>query len=236
MRYTLDFSLRRIVYDLIHHFRLNVTDSTRLSERQVEDWVRNVRAQFLTNDVNKGKPITDDFKQDFCLTLEAANASECCDVSKDYSLLKSVETVPTPVYYRGGAMITRVSYPGVMDMTINFSERDKALYSGNGRFNRTMHHAFLHNNRMYIKGGYFPMTLEKVYVQGVFDTPEQAAHLKQCSGDPCWTKDSRYPISRSTFEYMKNAIVEKMGIQRVAGADYTNDANDKIEYRDGAQN
>jgi len=231
MAYTLDFSLNRMTYDLMQHVRSNITDDIHLSKRQVQDWIRNTRAMFMQNDLNKGKLITDDFKQDFCLELEVVDAAECCDVNLDCHVLRSTQKIPTPIYYRGGAAITRVATVGVTSTNITFGEQNRIIYSGNGRFNKRRIFSFYKDNYVYvIGGGMLKDTLKYVTVEGVFDTPEDAAKLKRCDGSPCFTADSRYPISRAAYEFMKrNVIQTDLVMQAQAPSDNTNDAQDKVE-------
>lgn len=232
-QYTLDFSMNRMAYDLMHHVKQNITDDTALSQRQVADWIRNNRVSFVQQSVMKGMYPTDDFKQSLgCVELEQVDWSECCDTDIGCTILRSKQQIPTPVFDGYSALLTRVATVGVGKRNITITSQERAISSGYGRFNKQFLFAFLKNNYLYVISQESPYqaVLKYITVEGVFDTPEQAARFNYCDGTPCYTENSRYPISRAAFEWMKRRIVQAdFAIQAKATSDKTNNATDDTE-------
>lgn len=232
-RYTLDYSMNRMAHDLMHHLKQTITDDTTLSIRQIEDWIRNNRAVYLEQAIQQGKYPTDDFKQSLgCVALEQVDWSECCSVDIGCTILRTKQQIPMPVFDSGEAMLTRVATVGVGKRNITITDQERAISSGYGRFNKTFLFAFLKGGYIYVisKDSPYKATLQNITVEGVFDTPEQAAKFNHCDGTPCYTPNDRYPVSRSAFEWMKRRIIQAdFAVQAQAKSDRTNNAKDDTE-------
>lgn len=219
-----------MVHDIMHHLKQIITDDTRLSNRQVEDWIRNTRAAFIQQSLTRGGYPTNDFKQSLgCVEMQVADWSECCDVEVGCSILRSVKALPIPIYSGSQPLITRVATVGVMKKNITMDTQERAISSGSGRFSKEFLFGFLKDNYLYVTSHNSPYkaSLEHITVEGVWDTPEQAAQFSHCDGTPCYTHNSRYPISRTAYEWMKEKIIATdFPSQAQAQADTTNNAKD----------
>lgn len=204
-------TLNELVYDLWDIVRPTLSDDDTFDKRQIEFWVKNQRALWLRNELNKNRTIDDNIIQDLgCVELELADAADCCDVSDGCKVLRTKLTIPNTIELHNKTGLTRVALINKLSIPFNFVPYEQAIFSGNGRFNKNQIFAFLLNDRIYLiaKNPTLVKYLEYINVRGIFEDPTEAAAFSHCSGEACYSKNSKYPVNRWMIEYMKAEILK----------------------------
>ena len=90
--------LKEIVYDIKNIIRGGVqSDDDIISNRQIEFQVHSLRAQFIRQDINKRRSISDNIKQIIsCLEVESVHGSTC-GLSNDIMIVRSKEKIPSSI-------------------------------------------------------------------------------------------------------------------------------------------
>ena len=226
-------TLNELAYDLLELVRPNISDDEAIDLRQIKFWIHNQRALWLRNELNRYRTIDDNIIQDLgCVELEVADRSSCADLPIDCNILRTKKEIPNTVELHNKTALTRV---GPVDKTMpgySIVEYNRAMFSGNGRFNKQQIFAFLLNNRIYLKLS--PLNkdakyLEYLNIRGVFETPTDIAVFLDAAGAPCYTDDTKYPVNRWMIDYMKDAIVKSsLIIEQQAIGDTVNDSQGLI--------
>lgn len=222
-------TLNQLAYDLLELVRPEISDDEAIDLRQVKFWIHNQRALWLRNELNRFRTIDDNIIQDLgCVKLEVADRATCPDLPIDCHILRTEKEIPNTVELHNKTAITRVGPIDITAPSYSFVEYKRAIFSGNGKFNKQQIFAFLHSNRIYLKisplnrdGKY----LEYLNIRGVFETPPDVAAFIDADGIPCYSDDGKYPVNRWMIDYMKQAIVQSnLIIENAAVGDTTNDS------------
>jgi hypothetical protein len=224
-------TLRLITYDLKQMLDGKVlSDDSELSARTLHYWIRTQRALLIRNELNKNRTIDPEIIQDLgCVEVEIADRAECCAITADCSILRTVNQIPSPIELHHKIAITRVAPIDKLIPPFSFVPYQQAIYSGNGRFTKNSWFAFYKNGYIYIKtnqNSLLTQGIKYINIQGVFENPEDAATFTTCSGLPCYTSETPYPIKGWMIDYMKTQIVNSnIKILQTIPADKTNDAD-----------
>lgn len=226
-------TLNKLTYDLLELIRGNITDDDELDLRQIEYWIHNQRALWLKNEMNRFRSIDDDLVQDLgCVELEMADASSCTDFPVGCSILRTKNTIPDTIDLHHKSAITRIGPVNRTQRAFSFVPYNRAVFSGNGRLSKNTVYGFLLSDKMYLKfdaNNELAKTLTHVNIRGVFEDPTQVAAFTNPDGTPCYSKDSKYPVSRSMINYMKAEIVKSdLRFKLMAPNDSVNDGDGKV--------
>tara|TARA_R110001599_G_scaffold136553_3_gene315007 strand:- start:1305 stop:2015 length:711 start_codon:yes stop_codon:yes gene_type:complete len=226
-------TLNKLTYDLLELIRGNITDDDELDLRQIEYWIHNQRALWLKNEMNRFRSIDDDLVQDLgCAELELADASSCAVFPVGCSILRTKNIIPDTIDLHHKSAITRVGPVNRTQKPFSFIPYNRAVFSGNGRLSKETVYAFLLNDRMYLKfneNNELAKLLTEVNIRGVFEDPTQVAAFNNSDGTPCYSKDIKYPISRSMINYMKAEIIKSdLRFKLMAPSDTVNDGDGKL--------
>lgn len=210
-----------------------VSDDEPISRRQLIYWVNNVRAKLLREDFMKGRSPSDNVIQAIsCVDVETVDASLCCGITTDCNVLRTVTTIPRPIDGGTMDMITKVGPVAVGERPFSLVPMSRIPYIGHSPF------AGINNEvRAVFDGGYIyifiPDTdriIKKINVEGVFEDPTEAGAFTSCTGDPCYTSDSIYPITANMIETMKQMILTtNFKIANSIGTDNKGDANFSVQ-------
>jgi len=158
-----------------------------LLRERVKYSVKYYRAEFIRQDVERNG-MSSHFLQTFTAKLVKVDKADTCVISVGCTVLKTEKPIPSPVRvkgevfkYVGGAGFGKAySYRQIEELT--YSEHNK--YTGN-----SISYDYK-NNHIYV----FNTTKVKyVTIQAPFEFPEDVNSA--CSGAPCYTDDSAFPIS-----------------------------------------
>lgn len=222
-------TLDNIAYDIITTLKQYHDDSD-IDLRQVKYWIRNSRAIWLKNELNKNKPVSPSFVQDLgCLELCWSEVS-MCNLPSDFKVKRTTELLPTTIETQFEPTITRVGPTFLLDARYTVVSYERIPYIGSRRFNENTIYAFWLNNHIYLacKGDTLQYkALDKVNVQGVFADPEDCSRFTKCDGTPVYTDSTVYPMPAYLVSYMKDILLQgdiriMMGMQ----ADPLNNAHD----------
>lgn len=226
-------TLNKLTYDLLELIRSEISDDESLDIRQVEYWIHNQRALWLKNEMNKFRSIDDDIIQDLgCVELEVVDAADCPAHLVGCSLLRTKCKLPDTIDLHHTTAITRVGPLHKVDRPYSFVSYKRAIFSGNNSLNEKTIYAFLLNDYIYLKfndKNFYAKMLTHVNVMGVFEDPTAAATFCDEDGKPCYSPESKYPVSRSLINYMKAEIIKSdLRFKLNPPGDSSNNADGKI--------
>jgi hypothetical protein len=202
-------TLNKIVYNILDLRYGGVTpDDTYLSERQIKHWVHTERAVLLQQELSKKRELPIQVVQDLgCVPLDCVSIVECCDSSlslgSDEFIGRTPELpIPLASHYSIQGVNDLFTYVGLVDGTpIDLTSEVIALNGKYKKFTANKRRAFYKNNRIYVTN---PEGLEIINIRGIFTNPEEAAKFNYCSGDPCYSDDSIYPL----MSYLESPLIQ----------------------------
>jgi hypothetical protein len=226
-------TLNQIAYGLLEEVRANVSDDTNIDLRQIKDMIHNVRSVILKQKFDKNLRVIDDvFTQPLgALEIESVDSSLHSTITSGRYMFRTVKELPPTIERRNyEGTITRVGPADQLATSYNLVSYERALYSGNGRFNKDMIFAFLKDNKIYLisNSGAYHKAVQFIDVRGVFQNPEQVARFSDVSGSSLTFSDEAYPISRNIRSTIEDMLRQKLGITAQAPSDKVNDGEENV--------
>jgi hypothetical protein len=224
-------TLNQIAYSILSSVKPHLSDDEDLRIEQVTYDINVERNALVRRDANKHLNLNPSIVQDLgCVEMELADSAECCDFSSECKVLRTKETIPTPVELYDKVLITRVGPIDKGSKQYNFVSYERAIFSGNGKFNKNVIYAYYMNNRIYLKSNLEELPMIKyINIRGVFEDPVQASKFKDCDENPCYTNDSAYPIASWMEKSIKEILIERyLKVQMQVPKDLGNDAKSQV--------
>jgi len=201
-------TIKEIVYDLKNIIRGGLqSDDEMISDRQIEFQVNSLRAQYIRQDVNKRRSISDNIKQVIhCLEVEPISGTPC-GLSNDIMIVRSKEKVPNAIETSHQDLITAIGPTGILSTNFHMIPYNRAPWAGNNRYTKRMTFAFLLDSFVYITGPEAEM-LEKIKVEGVWQNPRDIESYKKDDGSPSYDAETEeYPLSTSMLDLIKQGML-----------------------------
>jgi hypothetical protein len=163
------------------------------------------------------------------IETEQVDSSIHPDIPSGKYLLRTIVDIPETVDRRNyEGTFTRIGPAERKSHKFNLVSYDRAIWSGNGRFNRDEVYAFLLDSRIYLmSNSVYHKPIQYIDVVGVFQNPKQIAMFKDEDGDSLYSDDRRYPISMAMKNMLEEMIIKgRMAPQTSVPSDVVNDATD----------
>lgn len=224
-------TLNQILGQLHESFNID-SDDTIFSDRYLIDLVNQARAVFLRQDLNKGRTADPTIIQELpCVELEIVDAVLCSglDFPGGCKLLRSKAKIPDTIELHHNDGILSVRPVQLLSSPFSYVDYKRIPYIKYSRFGGNMIYGFLLDGYMYV---YSPcntkyLMLETIHIRGIFEDPTEAGNFLNETGEPCFTKDSPYPIATWMFESaVKPHVLQQMAFKLQIPDDKDNNADD----------
>ena len=226
-------TLNEIAYDLLSIVRPQLSDDNDIDLRQIKFWIRNQRALWIRNELNRKRTIDEDIIQTVCADIEEVDASDCCDITIDCSILRTKKKLPKTIELHNKNGIVRVGPVNRKGKPFSYIDYSRVAWIGSGRFNQHLLYAFLYNEYLHVltKNPAY-QDLKTIVVRGVFEDPSEVSGFKDCVTDqPCYSDDDPYPIKTWMIPALKEAILKSnlmIEAQAEAQGDDNNNASSDV--------
>jgi hypothetical protein len=227
-------TLNQIAHSILESVRGKVSDDDNVSIDQIKDMVHSTRARLLKQKFDKNLRVIDDvFTQSLgSIETEQVDSSVHPTIPSGKYMLKTTVDIPETIDRRNyEGTFTRVGPADRLSQKFNLVSYDRAIHSGNGRFNKNEVFAFLLDRRIYlISNSLYHKPIQYIDVIGVFQNPTQVALYKDNAGNSLYSDDGNYPISRAMRDDIENLIIkERIAPQSQAPSDVVNDGTDTLD-------
>jgi hypothetical protein len=227
-------TLNEAVYQILEVANPNRSDDDVIDTRFIKALIHTKRAHFITNELNKNRIASPALMQDLnCLEMEMADDAECCDFQSGCSVLRSKLEIPMPIALHNRLAVERIGPVSAGQPGYSLMPYEKAIYFGNGRYNKGGMAAYIRNNRVYVVSSLPTALIDLVSVRGVFEDPSELQSFTACSGSPCYSDDNKYPLDSRTWDYIKEEIITK-DMARITSMPQDLE-NDAMNFKEPAQ-
>tara|TARA_R110002012_G_scaffold131772_1_gene284399 strand:+ start:10 stop:705 length:696 start_codon:yes stop_codon:yes gene_type:complete len=201
-------TIKEIVYDLKNIVRGGMqSDDEIISDRQIEFQVDSLRAQFIRQDINKRRSISDNIKQIIHSLKVKPVSGAIVGLHSDITLMRSVDKVPNAIETSHSDLITAIGPTGILSPNFHMIPYNRAAWAGNNRYTKRMTFAFLLDSFVYITGPESEL-LETIKVEGVWQCPRDIENYKRKDGLPSYDSETEeYPISISMLDLIKQSML-----------------------------
>ena len=202
-------TLNEIAYDLLSIVRPQLSDDNDIDIRQIKFWIRNQRSLWLRNELNRKRTIDEEVIQTICADIEEVDASDCCDITINCSILRSKKKIPKTIELHNKNAIVRVGPVNKKGKPFSYIGYERVPWVGNGRFNQHLLYAFLYNEYIHVltnNSAY--QDLKTIVIRGVFEDPIEVSAFTDCDDQPCYTDDDAYPLKSWMIPALKEAILK----------------------------
>jgi len=222
---------REIIYDILSVARQGqIANSEPLSEELVGFWIDSTRIKLIRQDLNKRHSINPDIVQTLCVELEITDATTCpCEIT-DCTVLRSKKEIPEAIETHYRNLIISAGPVALTQPRFSFMDYHRAIYFNPSPYSRSIPGVFLYNKRLYVvyHSNRYDM-LQFMSVELVLERPEEAKNFS-CAGQPCYTDESKYPISSHMLEDLKTMIIQtNLKIATVVPSDQTADSKHNLQ-------
>jgi|TARA_X000001388_G_scaffold64869_1_gene51174 hypothetical protein len=201
-------TIKEIVYDIKNLIRGGQqSDDEIISDRQIEFQINSLRAQFIRQDLNKRRSISDNIKQVIhCLDVEPVSGSTC-GLPADLKIMRSKHQIPNPIETSHSDLITSIGPTGILATNFQMIPYNRAAWIGTNKYTKLMTFAFLLDNFIYITGP-DSKYLEKIKAEGVFQNPREISNFVDSKGNLSYDPDNHdYPLSTSMLDLIKSSML-----------------------------
>lgn len=163
----------------------------KIEDSQILFWCNEIRSMLISQAIQKRQDLTDSWIQAItCLQLEQVDASECCEITTDCYILKTIKQLPVTIETNNDNTIVRVTKAD--GSIIAKSNPFEAVYNKYNKYTGNKSNWYLKNNYLYITNN---QLLESINVYGIFENPSDLSNYINCSNNACFGLDSNYPCS-----------------------------------------
>ena len=235
-------TLNELIYNIknvMYHGVSNIDDT--ISDAQIEFWINTERAKILKDEFEANKLLNPLLIQDLgCVPVKCIDRIECCDLGyeSEETIYKTDVKIPKPLFVGWTALSNPAmfTYVGLVTHNKPFEFTSEAIsnWSIYKRYTHNTPRAFYRNEHIYITNITNPSHLEVINIKGVFEYPTEVKTFNKCSGDPCFTKDSDYPMTPHLIPILNELIIAKYGtLIMQTQNDTLNDKNNKVKIQNG---
>lgn len=198
-------TMAHLVYDIIEIASSgSLPNDFKITTTQVQYWIEETRAQLITRALNKRDDINDSWIQYIgCVELEQIEDSTCCLVGSDCHILRSKQRLPSTIDTWKDNLI--ISVTTIEGESIPKSNPIKQRYQQYNKYTKSSKSWYLKDNYLYIIND---QVLTYVSISGLFETPSDLSRFVECSGEPCWTIDSNYPVTLNLATEITDIILK----------------------------
>jgi hypothetical protein len=211
-------TLKQIVDDIYATVNLN-SDDNNLDERQLKWWIKNKRATLIKQRLDRGTLNKTNYTQAIpCVELELVDRSltDCCTgLAVGCKVLRSTIVIPDTVATKNKEYLM-VRPVDIIQNKFSFVSHDAWINSGNGRYNKDFIFATIKEvndgRYLYVKSNSSNLQnkLGKyLYIEGIFDDPEELRSINDCSGTSCYSDEEEFPIEQWMVDIIKQEIISK---------------------------
>jgi len=199
------------------------SDDSQITIPHIEFIAINNRAFLIRNDQSKGRSLSDNIIQTLsCVPVTQIDVSLCpCRVSTDCTIMRTTNKIPRPLELHQKDLITKVSGVDVTSKGWSIISFSRASVAGTNKMTKDNTKVFFHNGYIYLLNP--PAGLKYISIDMVAEDPREAAMVSNCAGEPCYTSDSRFPISNYMIPLLKEMILKELQIETQSPVDYKGD-------------
>jgi len=224
-------TLEKMIGQLEEAINIDSDDSV-FSERLFIDLINQARAVFIRQDLNKNRTADPTIIQELpCVEMEITTAAlcGCLDIPGDCKLLRSKKKIPDTIELHHNDGILSVRPVQIIQAPFSYVDYKRIPHIHYSRFAKNAVYAFLLDDYMYLysPGQEHYALIEQIHIRGIFEDPTEAGNFVNTCGDPCFTKESNYPVATWMFEAaMKPHIMGQMNMKLISVDDKNNNADD----------
>lgn len=205
-------SLQELSYELVELYRSTFKVTSDVDIRLFKEWVRQSRVQLIKQRLDTLSVIDDSTVQDLGpVAFAPVTSSVKLTVPSDKFMLRSVSQIPSSINRRTEqGTFTRIGSADLLEAKFNFTNMERALRSGNGRFNSNDIYAYLNGGYMYlISKSNLHKYITSCSIFGVFNNPEEAYTFNVNNAGTPWNDDMNFFVSPSIVMDLQNMILDK---------------------------
>lgn len=215
-------TLDEIAYNLLNSFRGGrSSNDDNISISQIKFNIKHYRAVFIRRDFARNGLVTRHLEQDLrCVQLEKVDLSKCCNININCPAWRSIKKLPRTVRFNFEEAITYVGditgtgrIQLIKPYEVGFISADK--FTGNNM------KAYMIEDYLYVlnnKGA------DYVNVRGIFEDPEEISKFTDCTGLPCYTGDTQFPMPMDMVQAITQGMMN--GELRLLAGTFTDTAAD----------
>lgn len=207
------FTLRELHSQIDEALAIYSSD-TSFSSEYYTDLISSVRALFLKNEYSKRyRTIDEDIIQTLpCVEMEYAEPVSCCaDLPPQCKLVRSIKELPDFIELNKFRGLLSAGPVDISKKPFTIINHSRVPYIGRGRSNQDTIYAFAYDSRIYLASKNPNVaTIKTIRIRGIFDNPIEAGEFTDCSGNSCFTEDSKYPLKPWMWESLKQVVLQQL--------------------------
>jgi hypothetical protein len=218
-------TLDEIAYNVLNAFRggRGSQDET-ITIDQIKFNIRHYRAMFIRRDYARNGLVTRHLEQDLrCVEIEPVDLSKCCGITISCPAWRSTKKIPRTVRFNFEEAIT---YVGDVTGTgrIPLIKPYEVAYISADKYTKNNTKAYMIEDYMYIlnnKGA------DTINIRGIFENPEDVGTFSDCSGLPCYSGGSDFPMPMDMVQGVTQGLIN--GELRLLAGTFSDQTADRVQ-------
>ena len=205
-------SLNQLGYELAELYRSTLKVTSDVDIRLFKEWVRQSRAQIIKQRLDTFNVIDNNITQDLGpVACSPVDSSSLISVPSGKYMLRTTLPIPASINRKSNiGTFTRISGADGLELNYNLVPMQRALISGNGRFNNNDVYVYLNGGYMYfISKTNIHKLIKYINIVGVFVNPEDAYTFNVNNVGTPWNDDMDFKVSESVVMDLQNMIIDK---------------------------
>jgi len=201
-------TIKEIVYDVKNIIRGGQqSDDEIISDSQIEFQINSLRAQFIRQDLNKRRSISDNIKQVISRLPVISVSGTTCGLHDGLKIVRSASKIPNPIETSNEDLITAIGPTGLLSPNFHVIPYNRAPWAGSNRYTKRMTFAFLLDSFVYVTGPESEM-LDHIKIEGVWQNPRDVSDYNTDLGIYNYNPDTdEYPVSLSMLDLIKQSMM-----------------------------
>jgi hypothetical protein len=197
----------------------------RIEDKQILFWINEIRSMLISQSLQKRQDISDTWLQQItCLELVEVDKSECCEITTDCKILRTVRQLPDTIETNADNTIIRVE--SMIGEIISKTTPFESKYVSFSKYTKNKGRWYSKNNYLYIINEQY---IDKINVVGLFENPADLIAYTACNGSTCFSYNSPYPASLKMASDITNIVLKtKVYPFLQLPQDNTNNANNNV--------
>jgi hypothetical protein len=197
-------TLNELVHTFQELYRPNSVITDSIDNRLWAKFIQSTRAKLLKQRLDAPFKLIDvkNIQSLGTVTMESVTTSN------GKYVIRSSEAIPWTIHTKTGPTFTRISSIDKLNVNYRYVDRERAMVSGNGKFNKDTIYAYIDEGKLYLTSKTnLHKYIDSIELQGIFENPIDAYEFRYGVGTYNW--DLEYPISESLINDIKNIIVQE---------------------------
>lgn len=180
-----------------------------LSLEQIKFQIKYYRSLLIRRDQERNMNRSSSFEQDLGhVAVSTIDSAEDDSISSGRTIVRTDDKIPAPIRLKNKEAITYIVSDDKVGTPIPLIDAHRTPWQEHNKYTQDKCFAFYRGGYLYI---YNNVTLDTVYIRGIFEDPEEVYNFTRENGLDLYDDNSPFPISNDMLQNITQSILSGEG-------------------------